>query len=56
MAGVGGGNTSSATEKRFLFFPVTLPTKVQSIMSQVDQYHEEAGGQRTVVRLGEFQR
>ena len=29
---------------------------VQSIMSQVDQYHEEAGGQRTVVRLGEFQR
>ena len=29
---------------------------VQSIMPQVDQYHEEAGGQRTVVRLGEFQR
>ena len=22
--------------------------------AQVDQYHEEAGGQRTVVRLGEF--
>ena len=28
MAGVVGGNTSSATEKRFLFFPVTLPTKL----------------------------
>ena len=22
--------------------------------AQVDQYHEEAGGQRTVVRLGKF--
>ena len=57
MAGVGGGNTSSATEKRFLFFSSHVADQTaQSIMSQVDQYHEEAGGQRTVVRLGEFQR
>ena len=51
-----GGNTNSVMEKRFpLFFAIFLFFQKSSFCMnniQVDQYHEEAGGQRTVVRLG----
>ena len=44
-------------EKRFpqffaIFFFFQKPSLCMSNNVQVDQYHEEAGGQRTVVRLG----
>ena len=67
MEAVGGGNMNSAMEKRLTaplyMIPISVLTFTQfatyvhitsSNHVQVDQYHEEAGGQRTVVRLGEF--